>query len=156
MKSELTNVKLEKFEENDTEAFYRIAKNEGTKKFVKLFYPESMEEARKIVEMFIDDSNYVAFKILDQYGVIVGAIAGEKKGIGRMEISYFTGTRFRQMGYCTSAIKLFESYLKENTRINEIYFRIASNNIKSKNVMRRMSIPLAYVKMYNVYAKKIR
>lgn len=156
MKSELTSVKLEKFKQSDTEEFYRIAKNDGTKKFVKLFYPENLDEAQKIVEMFTEDSNYVAFKILDESGAIVGAISGEKKGKGRMEVSYFTSPRFRKNGYCTSAVKLFEIYLKENTRIKEIYFQIASNNKASKNVMQRLSVPLAYVRMYNVYVKKIK
>ena len=153
-KSDKTNVSLKEFQESDLKEFYRIAKNEEVKKFVKLFYPENFEETHKIFELS-KNTKYVIFKIVDINDEILGAIAGEKIGRKTMEVSYFIGARHRGRGYCTSALKLFKKYVKENTNCRTLKFRIASNNRKSQEVMNRLNISHKYTGIYKVYELEI-
>lgn len=137
-----TSVSLKEFQESDLEEFYRIARNKGVKKFVKVFYPEDMEEARMILDMLQDNTNYISFKIVDREGNFVGGILGDKIGRGKIDISYFIGEDYRKNGYCTDAVSLFESYLKENSNMKFMHFYVAKENKKSQNVMKRLGIKL--------------
>jgi len=108
-----TNVRLVEIIESDLEEFYRIAKNKEVKQFVKILHPEDMEEAEIIIEMLTVDSNYIAYKILNEKEKFVGVIIGEKKGKGTVEISYFIAEEYRGNGYCTHAVVEFKKLLKK-------------------------------------------
>lgn len=137
-----TSVNLKEFQESDLEEFYRIAKNKGVKKFVRIFYPEDMEEAKMILDMLRDTTNYISFKILDEDNRIVGGIVGDKIGRGKIDVSYFIGEEYRKNGFCTQAVSLFEQYLKEKSKITTMQFYVARDNKRSQNVMKRLSIKL--------------
>ena len=149
-----TTVELAKITESDLEEFYRIAKNEEVKQFVKILYPEDMEEAEIIIEMLTVDSNYIAYKILNEKEKFVGVIIGEKKGKGTVEISYFIAEEYRGKGYCTQAVVRFKQLLKKQ-KYKKMEFSIDLRNKKSQNVMKRLRIPLLYTSRLRIYALDI-
>ena len=149
-----TNVKLVKIQESDLEEFYRIAKEREVEKFVKICYPEDFEEAKIILEMFTEDTNYIALKIQNDNNEFVGIIIGEEKSREIIEISYFIGKEFRGHGYCTLAVKEFRKILKDRG-YKEVQFAIASNNKNSQKDMKRLKIPMSYVSRYQIYVDKL-
>ena len=151
-----TNVTLKKIDECDLDKFYLIAKENRVKKFVKLFYPNDMQEAEKIIRMLSKNSDYLAFAILDKNQRLVGVISGERKGNEIIEVSYFIGSRYRKNGYCIEAITLYEKYLQENTSIKEMQFQIDSSNKSSIDVMKRLNIKKKCARFYEIYSKKIK
>ena len=153
-KLEKTSVKLVPFEASDLEEFYRIAKDEEVKRFVKILYPEDKEEAEIILEMLTEDTNYIAFKILNGKGKFTGAIIGEKKGKKTIEISYFIGAEYRGKGYCTQAVIKFKKFLKD-CKYKRIEFAINPKNRKSQTIMEKLEIPLQYVSKYRIYGVNI-
>ena len=146
-----TTVELAKITKSDLKEFYRIAKNEEVKQFVKILYPEDMEEAEIIIEMLTVDSNYIAYKILNEKEKFVGVIIGEKKGKGTVEISYFIAEEYRGNGYCTHAVVEFKKLLKKQ-KYKKMEFPIDLRNKKSQNVMKRLRIPLLYTSRLRIYA----
>lgn len=149
-----TNVRLVEIIESDLEEFYRIAKNKEVKQFVKILHPEDMEEAEIIIEMLTVDSNYIAYKILNEKEKFVGVIIGEKKGKGTVEISYFIAEEYRGNGYCTHAVVEFKKLLKKQ-KYKKMEFSIDLRNKKSQNVMKRLRIPLLYTSRLRIYALDI-
>ena len=149
-----TTVELAKITESDLEEFYRIAKNKEVKQFVKILYPEDMEEAEIIIEMLTVDSNYIAYKILNEKEKFVGVIIGEKKGKGTVEISYFIAEEYRGKGYCTHAVVEFKKHL-EKQKYKKMEFSIDLRNKKSQNVMKRLRIPLLYTSRLGIFALDI-
>lgn len=152
-KLDKTNVYLKEFQESDLEEFYRIAKNKEVKQFVKLFYPNTFEDTKKILELAKKD--YIVFKIVDERDSITGAIAGRKTENKIIDVSYFIGPRYRGKGYCSKAVKLFKAYLKKTSNYKVMRFLIASNNYSSQHVMNRVGISYKYTRMYRVYECKI-
>lgn len=153
--SKETNVTLEKFEYGDEVEYLHIAKDEKIEKFFQLAYCANMEEAVDLMELYIESTNYIAFKILDSFKNMVGAILGDRKDKKTIEVSYFIGNEYRKNGYCQSAIKLYEKYIAEETKYNMLEFCIACNNEKSQRVMQALKIRKTYVREYIHFQKKI-
>ena len=72
-------IQLERFKLNDANAYLKISKDADVKKFFRLAYCETLEEAQDLMELCVNSCNYEAFKILDEQDEIVGMILGEKK-----------------------------------------------------------------------------
>lgn len=155
LESKVTNVTLEKFEYDDVYEYFSIAKDEKVKTFFRMAYCDTLEEAKEFMELCIESSNYIAFKILNSSCEIVGIILGEKKAKKILEVSYFIGKEHREHGYCQNAIKLFEQYVLQNTKYRTLEFCIACNNEKSKHVMQALKVPKAYVRRFIHYQKRL-
>ena len=158
-KSDETNVILKKFQNSDQEGYLRIAKDEGVKEFCNIFYAETLDDAEFVINMLIH--GYLSFKIVErQSGKIVGAIIGDEITEHILDVSYFIAKDYRNKGYCTEAIKLFEQYVKTNTAIRALTFCIKNErdnqNKSSKSVMKKLNIPIEYLTMKSaIYAKHL-
>ncbi len=151
---EETTVELVKIQSSDAWEFYRIAHNGEVEKFVASLFPEDIEEANIIIEMLMDGSNYISYKIQNSKGEFVGVIHGEKHVNGMIDVSYFIGKEFRGHGYCTVAVSKFEKKLKEQN-FKGMQFVIDQKNRKSKKVMKRLKIPMdhEYLQRFLIYKK---
>lgn len=125
-------IRLERFKLNDANAYLKISKDADVKKFFRLAYCETLEEAQDLMELCVNSCNYEAFKILDEQDEIVGMILGEKKPKKVMEVSYFVSAKMRRKGYCKEAICEFAKYIVENTRYKELEFCVRHKNKPSK------------------------
>ena len=137
---EKSNVSLKEIQKSDRDEFYRIAKDSRVKKFVGFLYPEDKTDAESILD-FIIDPDYICFKIVEsESGNMVGVIFGDKLSEEKIDVCFLVGKDYRKRGYCTTAINLFATYLKENTAFKEMQFYVRSRNKNSRNVMKRLRI----------------
>ena len=146
---ELANVVLESIQEcDDAEEFFYIARDGGVREYVGFMYPTSLENAREIME-FLCDMRFICFKIVEKdTEEMVGIILGEPLTSTILDVAYFIGEEYRGMGYCSSAVRLFEEYLREETCYTTMRFFIKEDNVESQGVMNKLGIPNAFGNVY--------
>ena len=126
-------IKLERFVFSDSSEYLELAKDDvELKKYFTLAYCKDNEEAKDLMELCIQSTNYESFKILNDNNRIVGIILGEKKPKNVIEVCYFIGKKHRGRGYCKETIKEFARYLSENTEYTELEFCVFNTNKKSR------------------------
>ena len=146
---ELANVVLETVQPcDDAEEFFYIAQEGGVREYVGFMYPTSLEKAREILE-FLCDMRFECSKIVEEdTGDMVGIIFGDPLTSTILDVSYFIGDEYRCMGYCSSAVRQFEEYLREETCYTTMRFFVREDNAESQGVMNKLGIPNAFGNVY--------
>ena len=75
---------------------------------------------------------------------IIGLIEGYTTSDNTFPVSYVCLASERNKGYITEATKSFISYIYNNCDFKKILFYIATNNVASQKVMKKLSISLTY------------
>lgn len=148
-KLERTNVVLEMIhEDEDLEEFYQIAQDSGVQEYVGFMYPTDRMQAREILD-FLADQRLICFKIVEvgTYNM-VGIILGDPLTSTMIDISYFVGADYRGQGYCSSAVRQFEDYLREDTYFKYMRFFVKEDNAESQGVMNRLGIQRKFGNIY--------
>ena len=146
---ERTNVVLERIhEDDDLEEFYQIAQDSGVREYVGFMCPTDLMQAREILD-FLADPKLICFKIVEVGTYkMVGIILGDPLNSTMVDISYFVGADYRGQGYCSSAVKQFEEYLKEDTCFKFMRFFVKEDNEESQSVMSRLGIQRKFGNIY--------
>lgn len=136
---------LRRFSMEDVDDYYQVAHDPLVKQFVQYAHVETKGEAIELLSNYktYDFVNDFYFAICDaKSGKIIGALLAFRTFSRILEVCYFIGSQYRGNGFCLKALQLFIDYLESNTPYSILFFNVRSDNIPSRNIMRKLGISI--------------
>lgn len=135
----------------DTSMIYDVWQNsldENNRTFVPDEVFETLEDATEVVNQIIQsykskDGPFIFAVIRKEGSVNMGYVQLVKIEEG-WEIGYHIAKLYTGKGYATEAVELFLKYLKENTKIKEVYGIALAANKASRRVLEKCGFELIY------------
>lgn len=122
--------------------------DENNRRFVPDEVFETLEDATEIVNFIIDSYRnengpfiYAIIRNSDHSDIGYVQLVKIEEG---WEIGYHIAEKYTGKGYATHAVKLFLTYLKDNTDIKEVYGIALADNIASRRVLTKTGFILYY------------
>lgn len=135
----------------DTSMYYDVYRNsqdENNRKYVPDEVFDSLEEATEVVNQIIKSYEskdgpfvYAVIRKIDNANIGYVQLVKIEEG---WEIGYHIAQIYTGNNYATNATKLFLSYVKNNTRIKEVYGIALSANKASRRVLEKCGFKLIY------------
>lgn len=141
-------ITLSKMDENMIFDIWKNSLDEDNRKYVPDEVFESLEETNDVVDQIIKnyeakDGPFVYAIIRNEDGANLGYVQLVKIEDG-WEIGYHIAKRYTNNGYATDSLKLFIKYIKENTKLNELYGIALAANKASTRVLEKCGFELIY------------
>ncbi|MBR2705356.1 MAG: GNAT family N-acetyltransferase [Clostridia bacterium] len=94
---------------NDSAAFFRSAWDEKVYRYLRGFYCDCEEDAKKAINKLLETPSAEAFVITDSSHPFIGLFVADKHGIvnGKQEVEFsvFIDERYRREGYASQSLK---------------------------------------------------
>lgn len=142
-----SGITLRNFYLEDLNAFFDLTHSPLVRKYVPGAYTENHQEAEKLLTNYItyDFVNDFYFAIIDdQSGKLIGALLANRPQFSdttMLEVAYFIHPEYRNRGICTTALRMFISYLEShNTNYQELFFEVNTDNHSSRRVLEKIGI----------------
>lgn len=130
---------------SDTDSLFPLLSDKYVEKYTPGLYCAKRKNVISYLKI-ISRYNYftdICFVIEHKYSKkIIGLIEGYTTSDNVFPVSYVCLASERNKGYITEATKSFISYIYNNCDFKKILFYIATNNVASQKVMKKLSISL--------------
>lgn len=132
--------------------------DEDNRRFVPDEVFESVEEAKEVVDFIItayesEDGPFIYAIIRKADKANLGYVQLVKIDDG-YEIGYHIAKMYTNQGYASEAVKLFLTYLKDNTDLKKVYGIALASNKASRRVLEKCGFTLIYEGMGIYQGKK--
>lgn len=146
IKVQSERLKIVKFSSDMVESVYHNSHDENTKRFIPDEYFETIEEAREVVEYFMNNygNNDVpqVYPIVLNDGENIGYIQAVPIDDGKYEIGYHIAEKYTGKGYATEALTVFLPFIMNELKIKSIYGICNDDNIGSRKVLEKCGFEL--------------
>ena len=136
--------RLRPCKESDTNSFFKIAHEELVKKYVPYAYPETLEDAKNLVECYSKGDLKNDFYLLIKKGEVpFGAIIAIRTYPLTLDVSTIVLDGYRGKGIMTTAMNGFIDWIKKNTNYRNIVMIINKENVASRRMAKKIGAVLA-------------
>lgn len=132
---------IRNFRKSDTLKLYNLSKDEAVKKYVVYAYTETIEEAQKNIECYVqgDCKNDFYLLIEDAEKNEVGVIIAVRTLLGVLDVSSYVKKEYRGQGIMTLVMKSFIRWLKRYTQYTELHMLVSKRNKASNQQLKKLN-----------------
>ncbi len=142
------NIIITKMDMSMAEDVWQNSLDEDNRRFVPDEVFETLDDAKEVVQSLIDcyeseDGPFVYAILRKEDNANLGYVQLVQIEEG-WEIGYHIAKRYTGHGYATEAVNLFLQYLKNNTKIKEVYGVALSDNLASRRVLQKCGFKIYF------------